>query len=64
MVMESMEKDEWANAGSGIIALRVLVPDTELLKAPLLGLLDENSQQDATLSRGTIPATFMSQEEI
>ena len=64
MVMESMEKDELANAGSGIITLRVLVPDTELLKAPLLGLLDENSQQDATLNRGTIPATFMSQEEI
>ena len=59
--MESMEKDELANAGSGIIALRVLVPDTELL---LLGILDENSEQDATLSRGTIPATFISQEQI
>ena len=64
MVMESMEKDELANAGSGIIALSVLVPDTELLKAPLLGILDENSEQDATLSRGTIPATFISQEQI
>ena len=56
MVMESM--DELANAGRGIIALRVLVPDTELLKACLLGLLDQESQQDATLSSGTIPASM------
>ena len=35
--MESTEEDELADVRSGIIALRVLVPDTALLKVPLLG---------------------------